>query len=165
MLEGMKAFVQALPLLLVAAVSTHAACSDDAATGDTSNPTVTVGEPVPEACNGGSPDGYCNALGGVPETCACFDCVETAFCTGACNDNGTCDAAEDCTCEDCYDPGCDGSPPDGDDTTGPTTGPTTSGGGMGGSPATTSGGGMGGAPGTTSAGGAPAAGGGGAGGV
>ncbi len=149
----MKHFVQALPLLLVGAIALHSACDSSGGPGDTSSVNVTT-EPVHgDACNGGRPDGYCNSLGDLPETCECFDCVDTAYCNGTCNNDGTCAADEDCTCDDCYDPGCDGPPTD--DTTGPGAGTPN-----GGAPSN-GGAGNGGAP-TTSTGGAPSNGGGGA---
>ncbi|NUP12069.1 MAG: hypothetical protein HOW73_38985 [Polyangiaceae bacterium] len=162
----MKSFVPYFPILLVGAVAAHAACGDSSATGDPGTGTFTTSSGEPQACNGDGPDGYCNALGGVPETCSCFDCVETAYCLGTCNDNGTCDAEEDCTCADCFDPGCDGSPPDDDGTDSSDDSTMTSGGAPsnGGAPATGGGGaGSGGAPATggggAGTGGAPAAGG------
>lgn len=158
----MKQIAQALPLVLVFGLALHPACGDESDTASTQNPTVATGDPFPEACNDGAPDGYCNFQGGDPETCDCFDCVETPACSGQCNDNGTCDGTEDCTCKDCYSDACvnDGQGP------GPGPGPdtTTTTSSSGGAPGT------GGAPNTTttttSAGGAPGVGGaGGAGGV
>jgi hypothetical protein len=104
----MKSFLQALPLLLVGAVAMHSACADNGEGDDTSAVTVTTEPYVGAACNGGRPDGYCNSLGDNPESCECFDCVDTAYCNGTCVDDGTCGADEDCTCDDCFDPGCDG---------------------------------------------------------
>jgi len=130
----MKIVLQALPLLLVFGAAVHASCADDAATGDTTSGNVTVSEPSNQACNNGAPNGYCEALSAVPESCECFDCVETAACTGGCTDDGTCGAGEDCTCEDCYIPGqgCDGPQPEGP---GPTNNPGPGpGGGAGGDP-------------------------------
>lgn len=154
----MKLLVQAFPILLVGVVAVHAACNDATVDDSDATGTVTVGDPVPEACNGGQPDGYCNSLGAVPETCSCFDCVETAYCLGTCNDNGTCEAGEDCTCADCFTPGCEG--PDDDDDADGTDGtdgppPTTTGGGMGGTPSTGGAPSSGGAPGVGGMGGAP----------
>jgi hypothetical protein len=141
-LTNMKIVLQALPLLLVFGAALHASCADDAATGDTTSGNVTVSEPSNQACNNGAPNGYCEALSAVPESCECFDCVETAACTGGCNDDGTCGAGEDCTCEDCYVPGdCETPEPDGP---GPNPSPN---------PGPGPGGGAGGDP---SAGGAPA---------
>jgi hypothetical protein len=169
MLSIMRVVLQALPLVLVFGAALHASCADNAATGDTTSGNVTVSEPSNQACNNGAPNGYCEALAAVPESCECFDCVETAACTGACNDDGTCGAGEDCTCEDCYQPGsnCEtpepqGAGPSGDP--GPTNGgspsnggsPPGSGGGpgAGGAPSNGGGPGAGGAPGNGGAGGA-----------
>lgn len=139
MLSGMKLLVQALPLLLVVGVVLHASCADSSATGDTTS-NVTVNNPPVEACNDGQPDGFCNALGAVPETCDCFDCVETAYCLGTCDDDDACGAGEDCTCIDCFEANdCDGEDPTTDNTTvGPGGSPPEGGGGagMGGAPAT-----------------------------
>lgn len=118
--------------------------------------TATVGSGTTNyfACNGGQPDGRCNARGDVPETCECTDCQLTAFCLNTCNNDGTCgfnpDApvgGEDCTCDDCWgvhpdcppfaecngDGTCDpGEPPGCSDCATPATTNTTTGGGMGG---------------------------------
>jgi len=53
-------------------------------------------------CNDGAPDGFCNSLGEDPESCECLDCVTSAFCNDECNDNGSCEAPEDCSCSDCF---------------------------------------------------------------
>jgi hypothetical protein len=63
---------------------------------------------IPSGCHG-DPDGFCDALGKSPETCACPDCVATAHCKGGCHDDGECKLAtdggpgtEDCSCADCW---------------------------------------------------------------
>src|SRR5689334_9217861 len=108
----MKSLVQALPLLLVGGVAVHSACSDDNGLDDTTSVNVTSAPIEPDACNDGRPDGYCNALGALKESCECFDCVETAYCLGRCVDDDECTADEDdCTCADCYDAECQGEEP------------------------------------------------------
>lgn len=107
------AFVQSLPFALVAIAAVHAACGDGAtSTGEQpAGPAQSTGGIYEPECNGGVQDGFCNALGDVPESCECLDCTETAYCTGACSNDGTCSADEDCTCEDCFDadPECPGT--------------------------------------------------------
>jgi len=99
----MRRFVQSFPFLLVMGVCSHAACGDSelgtssAAVG----PVGSQGAGYHPACNLDRRDGYCNFLGQNPETCECFDCVDSAACTNKCTDNGACDGEEDCTCADC----------------------------------------------------------------
>lgn len=136
----MKRFVQSFPFLMVMAVCGHAACGDsEQGTGSTGvGPVGAQGTGYHPACNLDRRDGYCNMLGDNPESCECFDCVDSAKCTGKCTDNGSCEAGEDCTCIDCNAGEC--APPA--ETTGEGPGPATTttgstGGDGGGSPATT----------------------------
>jgi hypothetical protein len=162
------------------------ACGESANSGGGGSVNVPPTEPTPPACNGDQPDGYCNIEGvdnpgtpGNPEQCSCFDCVDSAFCTSLCADDGTCTEQEltvgGCFCDDCKEAcmmGSGGSPgvgaggPGGAGGTGATgaaggAGGTGAAGGAGGTGATGAGaaGAAGGAGGTGAAGGAGGAGG------
>jgi hypothetical protein len=105
------AFV-ALGLTGVGAVSCTEAVEDGGGSGP-GGPSVTNGTGYDPVCNDGRPDEVCNFFGAAPETCACFDCVNSAACTNRCKDDGACGADEDCTCVDCFEElgiGCE--PPD-----------------------------------------------------
>ncbi len=111
----MRRFVQSFPFLLVMGVCSHAACGDSelgtssAAVG----PVGSQGAGYHPACNLDRRDGYCNFIGQNPETCECFDCVDSAACTNKCSNDGACDFgddAEDCSCADCNPgPNCGGN--------------------------------------------------------
>lgn len=138
----MRRFVQSFPFLMVMAVCGHAACGDsEQGTGSTGvGPVGSQGTGYSPACNLDRRDGYCNMLGQNPETCECFDCVDSAKCMGRCNDNGICEDLpevddEDCTCADCAG-SCNANPDVGATTTDATTDATTVTSG-GGGPATT----------------------------
>ncbi len=154
----MKSILKSLPFIMVAGIAMHPAC-DDGADSTTSGATVTVstGATNPEACEGGFPDEFCNALGDAPESCNCFDCVNTAKCKSLCTDDGQCAGNEDCSCIDCYEvfgPECEPVNPTTDATTDATTDTTATTGGTGGAATTATTGGTGGAATTAGAGGA-----------
>jgi hypothetical protein len=80
-----------------------AGCTSENTASPSSAASTSGGGYMPTPCNGGEPDGFCNALGNQVETCECVDCTDSAVCTGTCADDGQCtEPAEDCTCNDCY---------------------------------------------------------------
>ncbi len=122
----MKHFVRSFPFFMIGGVCLHVACSDGISGSDTTGvgPVGAQGTGYSPACNLDRRDGYCNALGMDPETCECFDCVNTAFCNGRCQNDGACnydeDTGEDCTCIDCAGMGnCMGDPSTNDSGPGP----------------------------------------------
>jgi hypothetical protein len=156
-----------LSLTLFAAL----ACGEGANSGGGGSVNVPPTDPVPPACNGDQPDGFCNIEG--VETCACFDCVDSALCTSLCADDGTCTEQEltigGCFCDDCKEacmmgngggPSSGGSPGNGGNGTGAMGGAGAAGaGGPGGAGGAGAAGAAGGAGGAGAAGGAGGAGG------
>jgi hypothetical protein len=155
----MKSILKSLPFIMVAGIAMHPAC-DNGEDSTTSGATVTVstGAQNADLCEGGFPDEFCNALGDNPESCECFDCVNTSKCKQLCTDDGQCAGNEDCSCIDCYNvlgPQCEPVDPTTDATTDATTDTTAGTGGAattGSTTATTNG--AGGAATTAGAGGA-----------
>ncbi len=94
-----------LSLLALASVATPFACNSNDTGNTTSGNTaaVTNGTGYDPVCEGGTRDGFCDALGAKPESCMCLDCAQTAYCKKTCQDDGMCNpaAGEDCTCIDC----------------------------------------------------------------
>ena len=95
-----------LSLVAFAGVASHfVACGTNETVDGTSGPTaaVTNGTGYSPQCEGGMRDGFCDALSAQPESCACLDCAQTAYCKSMCKNDGTCTPAsgEDCTCIDC----------------------------------------------------------------
>jgi len=110
----MRSWILVLTACAFAGFATMGGCSGDNVAPLNPGSTVGVGTGSTGShalgCNGSGPDGFCNARGQNPESCACPDCAETAFCRGTCSDDGACGytpdsdppSDEDCTCADCF---------------------------------------------------------------
>jgi hypothetical protein len=92
------AFIAACSIVVI-----YSGCTSNQETETTETTTTTVtGTGAGGPCFNNLPDNLCIANGPNEEGCDCSDCEPLAKCTGGCSDDGTCDANEDCSCNDCY---------------------------------------------------------------